>query len=374
MFVCRICEDFHSPENMKQDLSTHITPLSLELSKLKVRQTIITINSEIHKLNTIPIKTIPCERPFSFLRSGITAYKQIQKMKETPDIIHYHNPRFSGILTKKKQLPPIVMTIHDSPKNILESIKYNSIQNTKQTLYYYYLTKWASKKADAFICVSPGVRDEVIHQWKLNPKKVHVATTGANTTQFHPTSSKKDIDLLYVGRLVEKKRPQDFIKIVINLKKKHPNIKSTMIGVSKKDPLYNKITATIEKHNLSKNIKIIETVPQKTLCNYYNHSKILILPSISESAPKVTLEAMACETPVITTKITGNIGISIDKKTGYLIQAKDTEELTKKTEELLLDENLRKEMGAFARKRIQKKFTWKATAKKHIEIYKSLLY
>lgn len=373
MFVCRICEDFHSPKNMKQDLSTHITPLSLELSKRGVKQTILTLNSEIHKLDKIQIKRIAQERPFSYFRSGITAYKEIQKMTEKPDIIHYHNPRFSGIVLKKKQFLPIVMTVHDSPKNILKSTKYNNIRNAKQTLYYYYMTKWASKKVDAFICVSPGVRKEVIDNWNLDPKKVHVATTGADTGLFYPTNTKKNIDMLYVGRLVEKKRPQDLIKTVKNLKNDHPKIQATMIGASKKDPLYNKITTAIKKQDLTKNIEIIETIPQARLRDYYNRSKIMILPSTTESAPKATLEAMACETPVITTKITGNIDISIDRKTGYMVQPKNVKELTQKTEELLQDENLRKKMGRFARKRIEKEFTWKATAKKHIEIYKSLL-
>jgi len=294
-------------------------------------------------------------------------------MKEKPDIIHYHNPRFSGIALKKNQLPPIVMTIHDSPKNILESIKYSNPKNTKQTLYYYYLTKWASKKVDAFICVSPGLRTEVIRNWKLNPEKVHIAKSAVDTKQFYPTRTKKTIDLIFVGRLVEKKRPMDFIKTIKNLKHKHPNIQTAIIGANKKDPLYDKTTTAIKNLNLSKNIKIIECVPQKTLRKYYNNSKILILPSTSEGTAKVTVEAMACETPVISTKITGNIGISIDQKTGYLVQPKNIKELTEKTEELLLNETLRKKMGTFARKRIEKEITWKTTAKKHIEIYKSIL-
>jgi len=358
---------------MKPDLSTHITPLTIELSKLKIRQTIITLNSEIHKLNTIDIKTIHHERPFSFFRSGITAYKEIQKMKDKPDIIHYHNPRFSSIVLKKKQLPPIVMTIHDSPENILKNTKFNNLQNRKQGLYYYYTTKWSSKKVDAFICVSPEIKNEVINNWKLDPKKVHIAKSATDTKLFYPTKTKKYIDLLFVGRLVEKKRPQDFIKIVENLKKRYPKIQSAIICASKKDPLYNKITIAIKKHNLSKNIKVIESIPQNTLRDFYNQSKILILPSTSEGTAKVTIEAMACETPVISTKITGNIGISIDQKTGYLVQPKNIKELTEKTEELLLNESLRKKMGTFARKRIEKEFTWKTTAKKHIEIYKSLL-
>lgn len=372
MHICRICEDFHSPKNMKPDLSTHITPLSLELSKIGVRQTILTLNSESLKLNNIPIKTIPQERPFSYFRSGITAYKEIQKMKDKPDIIHYHNPRFSSIVLKKKQLPPIVMTIHDSPRNILKNIKYSNLQNAKQTLYYYFMTKWASKKVDAFICVSPGIRKEVITNWKLDPKKTHTAKSAVDTKIFYPTKTKKNIDLLFVGRLVEKKRPQDFIKIVKNLKNKHPNIQAVILGASKKDPLYDKASTIIKKLKLSKNIKLREIVPQKTLRSYYNHSKILILPSTSEGTAKVTIEAMACETPVITTKITGNLGISINSKTGYVTQPKNVKELTQKTQELLLDENLRKKMGSYAKKRIEKKFTWKTTAKKHIKIYKSL--
>ncbi len=373
MHITRLCDDFHAPQNMKQDLSTHIIPLILALKKEGINQTIYTMKSEITELDNIKINKIPQERPFSFFRTGLSTYKLLKKSKEKTDIIHYQNPRFSSILLKKKELPPIVMTIHDSPKNVLKSINLKNPTNTKQTLYYYTLARWSSKKLDALICVSPGVREEIIKHWNIPEDKIHVATTAVDTNIFYAEKTKKDIDILFAGRLVEKKRPLDFIKTTKRLKKTIPNIKAVMIGASRKDPLYKEVTSKIKSNNLENNIKIIESVPQDKLRTYYNKSKILILPSTTESAPKVTLEAMSCKTPVITTKISGNKNITIEGKTGYLIPPKNIEELTKKTYELLQDKDLREKMGSYASKRIKKQFTWEATAKKHIEIYNSLL-
>ena len=332
MHVIRLCDDFHAPENMKQNLSTHVTPLTLALQKEGIRQTIYTMNSEIINHNGINIKIVPQERPFSFFRTGLSAYKLLKKSKEKMDIIHYHNPRFSSIVLKKKYLPPIVMTIHDSPKNVLKSINMKNPTNTKQTLYYYTLAKWSSRKLDALICVSPGVREEIIKHWNMPKDKVHVATTAVDTSIFYHEKTKKQIDILFAGRIVEKKRPLDFIETTKELKKTIPDIKAVMIGANKKDSLYKKAITKIKSNNLEKNIKIIESVPQGKLRTYYNKSKILILPSTTESAPKVTLEAMACKTPVITTKISGNKDISIDGKTGYLIPPKDIGSLTEKSE------------------------------------------
>lgn len=372
MHIARICDDFHSPENMKLDLSTHITPLTIAIQKRNITQTIYTLNSETTTYRNIKIHKISMQRPFSFFRTGLGFYNLFKTLNEDTDIIHFHNPRFVSMLLKKKKLPPIVMTIHDSPINLLKSMNLKNKTNVKQTLYFYFLTKWSAKKVDAFICVSPKIRDDLIAKWGLNPQKVYVVSSGVDKEIFHPIDSEKKIDMLFVARLVEKKRPLDFVRIVNLLIKNRPNIKAVLVGVSNKDPLYDNIISEIKLCNLGNNIKIVGEVTQKELCKYYNKSKMLILPSVSEGASKVSLESMACATPVLTTDIIGNRNITLNGKTGYLIQPKDINGFVTKIKYLLSNETTRVEMGVNAYNH-SKSYTWDASAKKQIEIYESLV-
>jgi len=358
---------------MKPNLSTHITPLSMGISNLKIKQIILAQNCDTHKLNNIIIKSLPTEFPFSYLRSGITAYNEIKKMKHVPDIIHYHNPRFSSILLKKKELPPIVMTLHDSPIDIKNNMDFFSFRNVKEGVYYYHMAKYAAKRLDALVCVSTGVTDSLIKYKWLDPERIITISTAVDVDTFHPKPVRKYIDLLFVGRFVGKKRPFDFLRTVSVLKKEYPLLKATMVGGCSGDYLYNDVLNWIESHDLSRNVSVLSPVSQSELSILYSSSKVLLLTSISESSPKAILEAMACGIPVVATDIIGNKDISIDGKTGYMVKIKNPQDMAEKVKMLLDDESLRKKMGTYAAGRVAKNYTWEVVSKKYLDLYESLL-
>ncbi len=77
---------------------------------------------------------------------------------------------------------------------------------------------------------------------------------------------------------------------------------------------------------LTKNVEFHGFIPEEKIVEYYNMSSIFVLPSISslqEGFGIVVLEAMACETPVISTEI---VGVAADVKksnSGIIIPPKD---------------------------------------------------
>jgi len=64
----------------------------------------------------------------------------------------------------------------------------------------------------------------------------------------------------------------------------------------------------------------------------------------------------------------------VNGETGYLVPAKNSLDLSEKVNKLLEDEDLREKMGKLGRKSIiQRGLTWKAHAKKTVDIYSKLL-
>jgi glycosyltransferase involved in cell wall biosynthesis len=372
MKVCRICQEFYSPKHMKIGLAPHFYNLSIELNRLGVDHRIITGQAVEERVDGIKIYKMRSKPPLSYLRSGLIAYKKIKTIGENFDIIHYHNPGYSLITLKKRRLPPIVMTLHDSPQGILESIDWSNFRSIKEALYFYYCSKFASTRVSALVCVSPGVKEDLVNRFNLNPDKVQVITTGVDLKLFYPEEKDKDIDILFVGRLVSKKRPTDLIRSISMLRNEFPYIKAYFVGGTTRDPMYRRVVNMIDDLDLNENIKLIEPVNQQKLRGYYQRSKMLVLPSTTESSPKVTLEAMACEVPVISTDIIGNKKILLDGKTGFLVPVKSPWELTGKISLLLKDEDLRKKMGGFGKRRVEKNFTWKIIANKYLNLYETL--
>ncbi|MBW2045839.1 MAG: glycosyltransferase family 4 protein, partial [Deltaproteobacteria bacterium] len=94
---------------------------------------------------------------------------------------------------------------------------------------------------------------------------------------------------------------------------------------------------------------------------YYNLCDIFVLPSVSstqEGFGLVALEAMACRRPVIVTNI---VGVAKEVKVnnlGVVVEPKNVEQLSKALEDLFLDKNKLKDMGANAYNLVKDKYTW----------------
>ena len=125
-----------------------------------------------------------------------------------------------------------------------------------------------SKKKE-FYLVNPSQIDE---DWFKNIKQ----------------KTRKNIKLLYVGRLKIEKGIYSLIEILNNIKFPNKEISLSIVGQGNK------------LENISKNIKLVGYVSsKKDLINYYDEHDILILPSFTEGHPQVLIESLIRQKPVI---------------------------------------------------------------------------
>ena len=99
---------------------------------------------------------------------------------------------------------------------------------------------------------------------------------------------------------------------------------------------------------------------------------LFVIPSRYESFGVSTLEAMACEKPIVMTKnnhihnwIEGNAGLTCDF---------DEDKLAKCIEKLLNDDKLSKQFGKTGRKLINEKYNWDKIEKEMELVYKSCIH
>jgi D-inositol-3-phosphate glycosyltransferase len=107
---------------------------------------------------------------------------------------------------------------------------------------------------------------------------------------------------------------------------------------------------------------------QDTLASYYSAAEMVVMPSHYESFGMVALEAMACGTPVVASKV-GGLAFSVqDGETGFLVPGGDAAALAARIQQLLTDDQLRRRLGQQAA-RWARRYGWPAIAEQVLGVY-----
>ncbi|TLZ92169.1 MAG: glycosyltransferase, partial [Methanobacteriota archaeon] len=108
------------------------------------------------------------------------------------------------------------------------------------------------------------------------------------------------------------------------------------------------------------------------LVNLYNEAALFACPSVYEPFGIINLEAMACETPVVATRVGGIKEVVVDEETGLLVPPGEPAKLGRAITRILEDPATGAKMGKAGRRHVLKLFTWDRIAAKTLELYRSL--
>jgi D-inositol-3-phosphate glycosyltransferase len=101
----------------------------------------------------------------------------------------------------------------------------------------------------------------------------------------------------------------------------------------------------IERLDLADSVCFVGPQPQNVLPLYYTAADVTVLPSYYESFGMVALEAMACGSPVIASRVGGLVTTVRDGVTGFLIPEADVDALAERIGALVADPDLRWRVG-----------------------------
>jgi glycosyltransferase involved in cell wall biosynthesis len=164
--------------------------------------------------------------------------------------------------------------------------------------------RWVQKHALAIRVVNSRELPELLLRWGVKPEKIRVLHSLYIDFQiFRPGSGegKKEFDLMFCGRLVPNKGLFILLKALKILKRNRPLIRLLMVG---RGPLKNKIDRFVQAEDLVENVQFVEWVADThDLARLYRRARILVCASFNEGGPRVTVEAMACGTPSLSTPV-----------------------------------------------------------------------
>jgi D-inositol-3-phosphate glycosyltransferase len=123
---------------------------------------------------------------------------------------------------------------------------------------------------------------------------------------------------------------------------------------------------------IGERVCFLGAVDHEQLPLYYNAADVCVVPSYYESFGLVALEAMACGTPVVASRVGGLTGTVRDGETGYLISWRCPEPFAERLELLLGNETLRHRFGESARETVER-YRWTNVAEAVAGLYEELL-
>ena len=120
-------------------------------------------------------------------------------------------------------------------------------------------------------------------------------------------------------------------------------------------------------------------ISREDLIALHSSATVFVCPSIYEPFGLVILEAMACDTAVVASRVGGIPEIVVDGETGFLIDYDAgrpdafSAALGERIDQLLDDPVRARAMGEAGRKRVLTHFGWPAIARTTADLYASLL-
>jgi N-acetyl-alpha-D-glucosaminyl L-malate synthase BshA len=290
---------------------------------------------------------------------------------ENLDLLHVHYAiphSISAILARESLKPkrrlPVITTLHGTDitlvgadRSYLPITRYGIVQSDGVTAISHYL-KNATKEIfqfddieviPNFVCQSDYARHPV--------ENLRAALSPAGEPL-----------LVHVSNFRPVKRPVDCIEILARVLAKGIKARLVMVGDG---------SERTNVEHLARSLKVYDQCvfagKQPRIVDYLSASDVLLLPSEQESFGLAALEAMACEVPVIASRVGGVPEVVEDGQTGFLSEVGDVEKMANDAARLLADSELRRAMGQRARESAISRYRTDIVIPRYIEFYERVL-
>lgn len=336
-------------------------------SALPARLDITNPNIFFHKVN---VQTYPLfqYQPYDIALSSMI-YRVVNLYKLDLLHAHYAIPYAYAAFTAKQMLKednndiPLVTTLHGT-----------DITLVGQHPSYKHAVEFSINQSDAITSVSESLKKDTLQFFNIK-KEIQVITNFIDNSEFNDLNECQRTQfanadekiLIHVSNLRPVKRVDEVLQIFKSVQKK---VKSKLIIIGE-GPDMEKVNQFLEENpELISKIRLLGKV--NDLYRILRLSDVFLLPSEQESFGLAALEAMAANTPVISSNAGGIPEVNIQGETGFLAEIGNVEAMSNYTIKLLSNEELLTQMKINAKQQAIK-FDLKNVLPIYEEMYKTTI-
>jgi len=305
-----------------------------------------------------------------FLKRGYAQFSLPKKLNQY-NVVHFtKNLSLFGITAPK------IVTVYD-----LSMLKFPGLMPVSDYIYWNTIQRIHLKAAQRIVTISQSASNDIQHYYGIPQRKISVIYP-AISPKFKPATS-DEIEgikvkyslpseyLLHVGRIDPIKNLTTLVKSFKKLKVNHLfDGKLVLAGEFYKKSPDNQLLPTIRAESMENEVLLLGYVPEGDLPALMSGATLKAFPSHNEGFGLAALEAMACGTPVVTSKAGGAVE-EVVGDAGVIIDNINVDQLFDGLARVLSNPEYQVELRAKGLLRV-KKFDWYVTARQTLEVYQQV--
>ncbi len=291
------------------------------------------------------------------------------------DLVHGHTwyASMAGFMAKTLYDIPLVSTVHS-----LEPLR---PWKEEQLGRSYHLTAWIERMAleasDRVIAVSNQSKGEILANFAIPEDRIRVIHNGIDLAKWKHSAAvatRKAFGIegdyiLFVGRT---SRQKGMVHLLEAMKHVDEGVRLVCCTSAPDTPeIEEEIAAKVKE--TPRCLWINTLLREEQYVELYSSCTVFCCPSVYEPFGIINLEAMACERPVVASKVGGIPEVVVPEKTGFLVPPGDAKALAESLNKVLRDREMARQFGLAGRKRVEDHFSWTSIAAKTKAMYEELL-
>jgi len=326
-----------------------------------------------YELGRIGIELFPVDMSKQLTLNPIRQIKNIIR-NNAIDLVHSQGARadfFARLAGRIANAPNIVCTIAMPVEGF-------EVKPLRKTIYRF-MDRLSGRYVKKFIAVSESLRKALTEERGIASERVVTIYNGIELDKYHPnlkeTSLRDQWDIApetpvvgAIGRMVWQKGFEFFIKAIPEILEVTPDARFLLVGDGSLRPDLENLARELDVYG-----RVIFTGFRSDIQQLLSTLDVLVVPSLLEGFPMITLEAMAMATPVVATRIHGITEQIVDGKEGILIPPRNPEALATAVQRLITDKQLGTNLGTAARSRVESFFSIATMVRETKQVYSSLL-
>jgi len=237
------------------------------------------------------------------------------------------------------------------------------------------------EQASAIVVSTDQEKEDLSRLYGVSPRSVRIIPAGVDLDLFKPVDredARRSLGiqesnvLLSVGRIEPLKGLEILVRAMALLSDLEDSRLVIVGGKPQEDDEIKRLKSIAAELGVETRTSFTGTVQQTELPAYYSAADVFVLPSYYESFGLVALEAMACGTPVIASRVGGPGSFITSGETGYLVPWPCPEPYAQRLDVLLANPALAAAMGKAARAKALT-MGWDMAARRIVNLYTTLI-